>query len=319
MGGDLRSLDWIIHQAEEGIVDQSTSTPGKGLKSWMARHYIASTVIAALIAFGLGTGSSQAGTDEISRLRSDLTAAERALQDTEARSSEELDSLQSELESLKAEKTELSEGNDALSQEVMMLNARRPLPSVVGQMSASAERLAAKYGWDIKVKRRYSTTREGKILAQSPAPGTRMRYEAPFTVVLAKPLPQLPRVVGMKKARALSELKMFNWQVTVVDQISGRRPGTVLAISPSAGSGVLPGSAITLTVAKKAPTTPAPTVSEGGGAGCTPGYSPCLPPASDYDCAGGTGDGPKYTGYVTVTGSDPYGLDSDSDGAGCES
>jgi hypothetical protein len=300
-------------------VDQSTSTPGKGLKSWMARHYIASTVIAALIAFGLGTGSSQAGTDEISRLRSDLTAAERALQDTEARSSEELDSLQSELESLKAERTELSEGNDALSQEVMMLNARRPLPSVVGQMSASAERLAAKYGWDIKVKRRYSTTREGKILAQSPAPGTRMRYEAPFTVVLAKPLPSLPRVVGMKKGKALSELRLFNWQVTVVDQISSRRPGTVLAISPNGGSGVLPGSAITLTVAKKAPPTSAPTVSAGGGAGCTPGYSPCLPPASDYDCAGGSGDGPKYTGYVTVTGSDPYGLDSDSDGAGCES
>lgn len=55
-----------------------------------------------------------------------------------------------------------------------------------------------------------------------------------------------------------------------------------------------------------------------GGDGCTSGYSPCLPPASDYDCSGGTGDGPEYTGYVTVTGSDPYGLDADGDGAGCE-
>lgn len=52
---------------------------------------------------------------------------------------------------------------------------------------------------------------------------------------------------------------------------------------------------------------------------CTPGYSPCLPPASDYDCAGGSGDGPKYVqGPVKVTGSDPYGLDSDNDGVGCE-
>jgi hypothetical protein len=58
----------------------------------------------------------------------------------------------------------------------------------------------------------------------------------------------------------------------------------------------------------------------GGGAGCTPGYSPCLPPASDYDCAGGSGNGPKYVdGPVTVTGSDPYGLDADNDGVGCES
>jgi hypothetical protein len=62
--------------------------------------------------------------------------------------------------------------------------------------------------------------------------------------------------------------------------------------------------------------------SSAGGApsdgGCTPGYSPCLPPASDYDCQGGSGDGPEYTGQVSVTGSDPYGLDTDSDGTGCE-
>lgn len=52
---------------------------------------------------------------------------------------------------------------------------------------------------------------------------------------------------------------------------------------------------------------------------CTDGYDPCLTPAPDYDCAGGGDDGPKYTGCVTVTGSDPYDLDSDGDGAGCES
>lgn len=52
---------------------------------------------------------------------------------------------------------------------------------------------------------------------------------------------------------------------------------------------------------------------------CTDGYDPCLPPASDYDCEGGSGDGPAYTGYVTVTGSDPYDLDADGDGVGCES
>jgi predicted nucleic acid-binding Zn-ribbon protein len=51
---------------------------------------------------------------------------------------------------------------------------------------------------------------------------------------------------------------------------------------------------------------------------CTPGYSPCLPPASDYDCSGGSGDGPEYTGQVSVSGSDPYDLDADGDGVGCE-
>ena len=49
------------------------------------------------------------------------------------------------------------------------------------------------------------------------------------------------------------------------------------------------------------------------------GYGPCLPPGSDVDCAGGSGDGPRYVnGPVYVNGSDPYGLDSDGDGVGCE-
>jgi len=53
---------------------------------------------------------------------------------------------------------------------------------------------------------------------------------------------------------------------------------------------------------------------------CDPNYSgACLDPyASDYDCAGGSGDGPEYTGPVTVVGEDHYGLDSDSDGSACE-
>ena len=53
---------------------------------------------------------------------------------------------------------------------------------------------------------------------------------------------------------------------------------------------------------------------------CTPGYGQCLPPAADYDCAGGSGNGPEYVrGPITVTGDDPYDLDSDGDGLACES
>jgi hypothetical protein len=53
---------------------------------------------------------------------------------------------------------------------------------------------------------------------------------------------------------------------------------------------------------------------------CDPNYSgACLDPyASDYDCEGGSGDGPEYTGPVTVVGEDHYGLDADSDSTGCE-
>ena len=53
--------------------------------------------------------------------------------------------------------------------------------------------------------------------------------------------------------------------------------------------------------------------------GCTPGYSPCIPPGPDVDCAGGSGNGPRYvTGPIYVTGPDIYGLDRDGNGVGCQ-
>lgn len=53
--------------------------------------------------------------------------------------------------------------------------------------------------------------------------------------------------------------------------------------------------------------------------GCEPGYSPCLESGvGDFDCEGGYGNGPNYTGPVEVTGSDPFDLDRDGDGYGCE-
>ena len=58
----------------------------------------------------------------------------------------------------------------------------------------------------------------------------------------------------------------------------------------------------------------------GGGGNCHPSYDPCLPAnASDVDCRSGTGNGPSYApDNVSVNGSDPYGLDGDGDGVGCE-
>jgi hypothetical protein len=54
---------------------------------------------------------------------------------------------------------------------------------------------------------------------------------------------------------------------------------------------------------------------------CDPNYKgACLrPDVSDYDCAGGSGDGPYYVrGPVKVVGRDHYRLDADHDGIGCE-
>jgi hypothetical protein len=52
---------------------------------------------------------------------------------------------------------------------------------------------------------------------------------------------------------------------------------------------------------------------------CDPNYDPCVPIASDVDCAGGSGNGPAYVdGPVHVIGDDPYDLDRDGDGIACD-
>jgi hypothetical protein len=60
---------------------------------------------------------------------------------------------------------------------------------------------------------------------------------------------------------------------------------------------------------------------EGSGSGCDPSYEgECLQDGiGDYDCAGGSGNGPNYVySEVRVVGVDVFGLDADGNGIGCE-
>ena len=83
----------------------------------------------------------------------------------------------------------------------------------------------------------------------------------------------------------------------------------------------VPETTTTKAATKKVEEQPKPTVqkTEVKAEKCNPNYSGCLKPdASDYDCAGGRGNGPYYTGKVQVIGSDVYDLDRDGNGWGCE-
>jgi hypothetical protein len=81
---------------------------------------------------------------------------------------------------------------------------------------------------------------------------------------------------------------------------------------------VTPTRVATTTVAPR----PAPrTTTAAPVANCDPAYpSVCLHDGiGDYDCAGGSGNGPNYVrGPITVRSPDPFGLDRDGDGIGCE-
>jgi hypothetical protein len=50
------------------------------------------------------------------------------------------------------------------------------------------------------------------------------------------------------------------------------------------------------------------------GAGCQPGYTPCLPRVADLNCS----DIDASKKPIHVTGADPYRLDADGDGLACE-
>jgi hypothetical protein len=70
------------------------------------------------------------------------------------------------------------------------------------------------------------------------------------------------------------------------------------------------------------PTTrPAPKTTRAPSGNCDPSYpDSCLHDGiGDYDCAGGSGNGPNYVdGPIRVRPPDPFDLDRDGDGLGCE-
>ncbi|WP_237657001.1 G5 domain-containing protein [Agreia sp. COWG] len=109
--------------------------------------------------------------------------------------------------------------------------------------------------------------------------------------------------------------KVTTWAVTTVDGVETTRTVVSTAVT------VAPVDQVT-SVGTRVPPPPAPepvAAPEPAASGCDPNYSgPCVPIASDVDCAGGSGNGPAYvSGPVYVVGVDIYDLDRNNDGVAC--
>jgi PASTA domain-containing protein len=278
-------------------------------KEWMKSHPFVGGAMTGFLGLLIGLGAGSAEKADLEARLSAARAQARPASSSDASQGAESTSSQASLES---ERDQLQAQNARLRDQILRLNAKREMPDVVGMSDDYADRLSSKYGWNVHINLEYSTEKPGTILSQRPAPGSMMRYEALFTVVVAKAIPKVPGLVGLSQRAAVREAKSAGYSVVTVEQISTEKAGTVISISPGAGSRLVPGQTLTLTIAKKAP--PAPEVE--APSDCD--YDPCLPPASDYDCLGGSGDGPEYTGMVRVIGVDIYDLDADNDGVGCE-
>jgi hypothetical protein len=140
----------------------------------------------------------------------------------------------------------------------------------------------------------------------------------------SRPTPQkttVPKVVGTAARTATTVLAKHGLRWTITYKSTGRfAAGTVISQSQAAGTAVQPRTVIALVVAKPPPPLPPPAPS--APSNCDPAYPDvCLQDGiGDYDCAGGSGDGPNYvTRPIKVLPPDPFRLDYDHDGIGCES
>jgi beta-lactam-binding protein with PASTA domain len=197
-----------------------------------------------------------------------------------------------------------------LTQQLKRANAKRPLPLLRGESRDEVGSLATQYGWQLTVKQKESVEPEGTVLSQQPPKGTVMHLGALISIVVAKPLPpRMPNLVGQTRQDAESLATANSWKLTVTRKVSSQLVGTILSQTPQPGAFMRGAAKFSIVIAKKSP------------GSCDPNYTlECLDPnATDYDCAGGSGNGPLYVfGTVRVVGVDHFGLDRDNDGYGCE-
>jgi PASTA domain len=152
---------------------------------------------------------------------------------------------------------------------------------------------------------------------QEPSVAATETASEPTETVEAQERVAVPLVVGKRVENAKDAMRKADLKASVVRKYSPKPSGTVLLQSVSVGTEVRPSRTIRLVVSKGPKPQPSPPPN------CTAGYSPCLVyhGGADYDCSAGEGNGPYLTepGVVyTVSGSDPYDLDADGDGSGCE-
>jgi resuscitation-promoting factor RpfB len=191
------------------------------------------------------------------------------------------------------------------------------VPAVKGLSLIKAKRKLRAAGLESgDIDRRPSSKRKGTVLKQGVDKGTELEPGSDVPLVVAAPLPRVPSVIGKSKASAVRKLRNAGFKVKKKTQTTTTgKDGVVLSQSPSRGTRAKPDSVVRIVISN---VQRSPGSDADASRNCTRGYSPCLPPASDYDCRGGSGNGPGYTGPVRVTGSDPYDLDRDRDGRACE-
>jgi hypothetical protein len=198
------------------------------------------------------------------------------------------------------------------------------VPNVVGMSASKAEDTLDDKNLGADFREYPINDDRCKVVAQNPAAGAQLdEYE---DVVLRCKV-KVPNVVGRKARAAEGRLIDAGLDARFVNEPADYDLGRCRVRSQNNTGSAAPDARVKLRLRCSKPE-PDPAVAviadvEPEPANdCDPNYTgACLDPNSpDYDCAGGEGDGPDYTGTVTVVGDDHYDLnrDPDEDNIACD-
>ncbi len=137
------------------------------------------------------------------------------------------------------------------------------VPELIGMTQADAEAALADVGLELGSVTTQSSSEidVGRIMAQDPAPETKVEEGAKVDVVLSSgpappptPTPTatvvlVPSVYGMDKTMATDTLEAAGFVVDVLDKHSPQPPGTVIKQDPEADTYAALGSTVTITIA----------------------------------------------------------------------
>jgi hypothetical protein len=198
------------------------------------------------------------------------------------------------------------------------------VPNVVGLTAANARDTLDDAHLDVRFRHDPEAETRCRVFAQDPAAGTvagdgddvRLRCRA-----------SVPRVVSRRPSTAELRLEDAGFRASTINPPGDGDESRCHVRTQSRSDRAEPHTLVRLRLACRPKPRPVPVVAQAdpapdstSGSDCDPNYAgACLDPtASDYDCEGGSGDGPEYTGTVTVVGDDHFDLDRDGDGVGCQ-
>jgi eukaryotic-like serine/threonine-protein kinase len=160
-------------------------------------------------------------------------------------------------------------------------------PAVIGLKQSEAAAQLTQVGLKPLARPVKSLTAPGTVVAQKPAPGTKLKRGSVIVldVSAGKPAVVVPNVSGQLAPDAITALRKAGFQTAVVGVPSAQPKATVVGEAPSAGTKAPSGSRIRLNISKgtaqPAGTTPAgTTAAPSTPARATPAASPATTPAA---------------------------------------